>query len=232
MKYLLLALSLFTTPALAQEAAPSQAYVSVTGEAVEKIAPDLAVLSVTAQGDDKTLAGAKDIANKKLKTVLDVAKKFGIEGEHLKATLVQVSPRYRYVQQSGKQVLEAYTASASLELTLSDITRLGALTDALVEAGIEQVSGQFSLKDPQKAREDMLAKAVEDAHRRAEALARAAGAKLGKPLSISDSGGSIQAPVVPSPRMAMAKADMEVSPELPAGLVEVRQQVSVSYGLE
>ncbi len=231
--------ALAASAAHAQTTAPvTQPYISVTGEAMAKIAPDQATLTVTAQGEDKKLATAKEIANKKLQAVLSVAKKFGMEGNALKTSYIQVNPRYHYAQDagqnSGKQVLDGYTASTALELTLADITQLGALIDALTLAGIEHIGGgQMGLKDEQKAREAMLTKAVENAHLRADALAHAAGAKVGKALAISDAGGSIQPPM-PMPRMAsaMAKSDYAASPELPAGLIEIRQQVSVTYALE
>ncbi|MBY0408342.1 MAG: SIMPL domain-containing protein, partial [Rickettsiales bacterium] len=69
---------------------------------------------------------------------------------------------------------------------------------------------------------------------RAEALAQAAGGKLGPVLSI-DTGGGMNMPHPPMPMMAMARAGMEadasVAPSLP-GAITMQEQVHVVFTLE
>ena len=70
---------------------------------------------------------------------------------------------------------------------------------------------------------------------KAQALAKAAGAKLGHALTISTEG--VQTPMPPMPmmmkaeRMSMAASDMSVAPSLP-GMVKLHESVHVVFALE
>ena len=72
--------------------------------------------------------------------------------------------------------------------------------------------------------------AVEDARLNAEALARAAGAKLGAVRTLSASGSG---PPVPMQRMAMAVADAKMAPEATyqAGDMKFSANVNAEYDL-
>jgi uncharacterized protein YggE len=77
---------------------------------------------------------------------------------------------------------------------------------------------------------------MQNAKAKAEALAVAAGVKLGKPFSIQASGGYMPPPMpmMRGAMMAMADGGMEkssVAPSLP-GMVEIRETVNVVFVLE
>jgi len=111
------------------------------------------------------------------------------------------------------------------------------LLSKVIDAGIDQVGGvEFTLSNPEEFSNKLRAKAVDNARERAELLAKAAGVKLGKPISISEES---SAPIMP-PRPMMMKSmrmeaagvgDASAAPSLP-GMVSMRESVSITYEIE
>ena len=124
---------------------------------------------------------------------------------------------------------DMYQVSTNFDVVLDDVNKAGEVIRAAVEAGANQGWGMnFELKDPQIHEDAAREKAVAEARRRAELMAKAAGVKVGQVLSISDvssgGGGSM-------PKYAMAdmrSANMTVAP----GETEVTSTVQVVFAIE
>ena len=210
-------------------------HVEVTGEASQKLVPDQATLQVTVQAEDKVLTKAKDANDAKLKKVLAVAKDAGLTDKQLQLSYSNIAPQYDYNQNSSKPIFRSYVVSHTITLTLKQPEKASVLIDALTREGIDQMGGlNFGLSDEKKARDALLEEALANAKAKAERMAAALGAKLGKPLSIAEVGGNSPQPVRPMmARMAMAGGmAKEASPELPSGEVEINEQVQVIFALE
>lgn len=206
--------------------------ITLTGEASEQVAPDQAVLSGQIVTKDKQLAVAKQENDKMAQRVLDITKKFDIPKEKVAASNVYISPEYRYDQKTSRQELVGYMVSRSLTITMDKLDIHEQVLSALVEGGIDQVNGvSFGISKPEDRQNALRVKAVQNAHDRAALLAGAAGAKLGKVLSIA-LGGSYDGPVRPvMMKAAMADAGGSVAPSLP-GMNTLQETVTVSYELE
>ncbi len=230
-------LVLIPTLAHAQSLPAQPSSITVSGEASAKLAPDAVTLPVTVYTENKELNAAKTENDRKLAAVLSLAKELGIPKEKLQTQMTQLSPLYDYAPDTGKQTLHGYQASATIAMTLEDLSKLTPLMDKLAQAGIDRIgSAQFGLKDEKKARDALLVKAMQDARSKADVLAGAAGVKAGKPITIQEHGGGIGLPRPPVPMMAraeMASLKMDAAaPDLPGGEMEIRQTVSVSFALE
>ena len=233
----LLAVFLLVSPAFAQMMPPPPPrMVSVSGEAKEQLAPDQAILNASLVSKFPTLIEAKKHNDGLMEKLVNIAKEYKIPQQKINASNVYISPEYRYDNPTGKQQFVGYVVNRSVAITMDDITVHERVLSALIDAKIDQVGGvQFTLKDPEAVGQRLREKAVANAKARAEALTRAAGVKLGPAMTISDSGNSMPYPQ-PMPMMAMARgAEMadsaSVAPSLP-GLIEVRQNVQVTFGLE
>ena len=122
------------------------------------------------------------------------------------------------------QVLQGYTADNSISATVT-YAAAGTTIDAAVEAGANQVYGPAPLTDDTDALyKKALADAVANARGHAEALAAAAGAKVGPVTAIAEDG---SAPVPIYQKMAAA-AD---SPPVIAGPQETTASVVVTFAL-
>ena len=121
-------------------------------------------------------------------------------------------------------------ARNSVAVTLRDIERSSAVLDAASRAGANEVYGPSLTRSNREAYE---AKALEsafgNARKRAEALADAAGVRLGRVTSIVEgfSGG-------PQPMMDMqrAKAETAVGAPIEAGSEEIQASVTVTFAIE
>jgi uncharacterized protein YggE len=154
-----------------------------------------------------------------------------IDPRHVNATRIQVQPEYRWNGDDRQRVLLGYMVSRQIEVELHDLDKLGGLMERAVDAGVNQVGDpQLDSSRRKELEREAMAKAVEDARLNADALARAAGAKLGAVRSLSGSG---NAPPVPMYRATMAMADAKGAPEATyqAGDMKFSANVNAEYDL-
>lgn len=236
MKYnaLLLTLPFVCLAAPAMAAPDPVRIVSVTGTAREEVAPNQAILSGQLVSKSKELEAAKKANDELVERVVVIAKQFEIPREKISAANVYISPEYVYNKKTGRQDMVGYIITRNLTITIDKIGIHEQVLSALVENGIDQVNGvNFQVSNPEARADTLRARAVQDAKNRAEILAKAAGAKLGRVYSIATDGASMVPP--PMPRMMMAnaaaKAESSVAPSLP-GMTTMQETVSVSFELE
>jgi len=163
--------------------------------------------------------------------VLALARELKIDPKQVNATRVQVQPEYRWNESDRERVLLGYMVSRQVEVELRDLDKLGALLERAVDAGVNQVGDPMLDSSRRKDLErEAMTKAVEDARLNAEALARAAGAKLGAVRTLSASGG---APPMPMYRQAMLTADAKMAPEATyqTGDMKFSANVNAEYDL-
>lgn len=85
-----------------------------------------------------------------------------------------------------------YRVSNTVQVTIRELNKLGAILGATTGAGANNVWGiQFDIEDPSKLEADARQKAMTQARQRAEQLAELAGVKLGRVISVGESGGGI-----------------------------------------
>ena len=134
---------------------------------------------------------------------------------------------------NGKRVSRGYTASNSIEVRVDDLSTLGALMDAAVQAGATGVSAvRFELKDRAAAEREALRLAVADARGRADAAAAGASTRVVGIVRIEESGAS--RPPAPMPVMRMAMAAPAAAPDTPMapGQIEIEASVTLTAALE
>lgn len=227
-----LALTL-ATPAFAQMPPPMPRMVSVSGEADEKFQPDQAILSGALISRDRDLNTAKADNDKMVERIVALIRDFKIPKEKVSASNVYISPEYSY--ENNKQNFRGYVVNRQLTIIVDNIGIHERVLSALIDAKVDQVNGvQFGLSDYEAKAKAVRVKAVKNAREKAESLAQAAGAKIGRVMSISTGGSSHPMPPVAYARAAMMDAVSEkasVAPSLP-GEIAISESVNVSFELE
>lgn len=123
-----------------------------------------------------------------------------------------------------------YRVNNTVEIVIRDVAKTGAILQAAVDAGANNVwNVSFGLDDMRPLEADARAKAVEDARARAEALAKLEGLTLGKVISVSEVIGRGMTPPIP---MFSAEAKFGGGPSLAVGEASVGMSVEVVFGLE
>jgi uncharacterized protein YggE len=178
-----------------------------------------------------TTAAEALAANARVMTAaMAVLRRAGVAERDIQTRGLSLQPQYRYDSDRAPS-LTGYQASNSVNVRLREIGRAGAVIDALVAAGANQISGpSFGLAEPEAALDEARALAVTRARARAELYAKAAGVRLGRLVSISEA----QAPQPPMPRpmmRAMADVAMAETPVAP-GEVGMRASVTVVFSTE
>jgi uncharacterized protein YggE len=189
---ILAAAAALLSPAAAQEVAKAPGRISIVGEGKAAAVPDTAVFDTGVVVIAETAQAALEQNTKAITALLAALKAAGIEGRDLATAGFTVQPRVAYPQpEPGKQPeqpkLEGYEVRNSVKARVWDLGKLGAILDAAVQHGANQIGGiTFDIQNKDvlldKARQD----AINDAKRKAEKAAQAVGLKLGRVLSLSE----------------------------------------------
>lgn len=204
----LIALSLaslaWTPAAWSHDHTPPPRLVNVTGEGEIKAMPDMAYVTLGVEARKPSLAEARALVTKTVERVLALTRELKIDPKQVDASQLQVQPEYRWNEKDSQRVLLGYAVSRQIEVEVRDLEKLGALLERAVSAGVNVVGGARLDSSKRKQLErDALAQAVEDARQDAEALARAAGVRLGGVYSLS---ASVAVPMLQAKYMERAMA--------------------------
>src|SRR5215470_10100675 len=197
--------------------------VTVTGEATVAIAPDAAVIRIGVTSQDKTAREASDANAKQMTAVLAAIKDTGIAERDIQTSRLSLQPQYD-PNKGGNARLTGFQANNQVTVRIRDIDKLATVLDRAIASGANEMSGiEFVVSEQSKLLDQARGEAIADARRKAELYARAAGAKLGQVVSISEEGTAPQ----PRPMQAMRAGAVPIAP----GEQTLRAIVSVSYEL-
>ena len=206
--------------------------ISVYGSGSAFGAPDVAMLQMGVSVLKPSVKQAREQAASAMQDVLDSMKDNGIDEKDIQTTYFSVQAEYNYVD--DRQELRGFRVTNIVTAKLRDIDKTGDVLDDAIKAGgdlVEVQSVNFTIDDPDELRQEARREAVEDARQKAEALAELAGVKMGKPLSIFESGG-------PVPVSYRGAAEMEALPAaepptpIEVGELEVSIDVQIVYAIE
>jgi hypothetical protein len=214
--------------------------IRVTGTGKISAAPDIAELNVGVVSHASTARQALAANSEAMTALLETIKQHGVAAKDMQTTQFQVMPEYsqpRPGAPAGGDNAEfvprvvGYRVVTSVQVTARDISRLGALLDAVVQAGANQMYGiSFRIDHPEKLLDEARKRAMADAKRKADLLAGEAGVVVGWPRRIEESSGT-----VPQPRMMYQPgARMAAAAPVPiaAGEQELSVTVHVAYDLK
>lgn len=167
--------------------------VTVVGQAKTKEKNQVATFTagVTAVNDNKETAINE--VNKKIDTIIQSVKDFGIKPEDIKTqnlSIYQGEETY-YEEGVAKSRPGQWRVNNSIDVTLRDADRASALADLLSKSGATNVYGpSFSLENIQDIETSLLEDAIKNARKKAEIIAGSSGRKLGKIISVTEGTGA------------------------------------------
>lgn len=189
--------------------APAAGLITVTGEGAVAGVPDLAVLSLGVTTNDASAAAAMAANTAALTAVLARLTAAGVEPRDLQTSNLSLNPNWTGYDAGAQPTIAGYTATNQLTVRIRDIASLGTVLDAAIADGANTLNGlSFGLSDPKPATDKARNAAVADARARAELLVTAAGATLGRIVSISEGGTNVQ----PGPMFKSAQMDAAAVP--------------------
>jgi uncharacterized protein YggE len=205
------------------QAQAAERLVTVTGEGTVGVAPDIAMIRIGVSSQDKTAREAGEINARQMTAVLTAIKDSGIADRDIQTSRLSLQPQYD-PNKGGTARLTGFQATNQVTVRIRDIDKLPTVLDRAIAAGANEMSGiEFVVSEQSKLLDQARDDAIADARRKAELYAKAAGAKLGRVVSITEEGTSPP----PRPMQAMRAGAVPVAP----GEQTLRAAVTVSYEL-
>jgi uncharacterized protein YggE len=226
-------LLLFPAGLSAQQQPEQFRTLTVSAQGTVERAPDQAVLMLAVESEASNARDAARTNAGKMDRVLSALRRAGISEDRIRTVGYDLQPVY-VRQDQGEQPprIAGYRALNRLQVTIDVLDRVGSALDAAIEAGANRAENlYFQLKDQSEARLEALRLATAKARREAEAVARAAGERLGVVQAIhTDSYAPPPRPVEVYAR-AVAMDAMKVETPVEAGNLSVTASVTIIYRL-
>lgn len=255
----LAAASLAAIPAFAQpvqtgtEISAGNTLLTVTAEGKTFREPDLAVFSAGVTTQATTAAEALADNSRAMQRVIAALKNAGIAERDIQTSNLSINPVYADPNRDAVMASRAtgapymppppemqlptiigYQANNTVSVRQRKLGDYGEIIDALASAGANQVNGpNFQLDEPEPALDEARRDAMTNARERAQLYADAAGLRIVRIVSISESGGYWG----PQPVSAFARESMAGAPPPPPpapvqpGEMQMNASVTVQYEL-
>ncbi|MDD1748808.1 MAG: SIMPL domain-containing protein [Methanothrix sp.] len=196
----------------------------VQGEGKASAAPDRATVVLGVQTRDASAAIAAAENARLMNETIAALLAAGIAESEIQTSgySLGTEPQDEPVMAEETQKTQEFLASNTVTVNMNNTADVGRVLDAAVAAGsnsIQEVS--FDLLDPQPQKDLALTLAIEDARRKAEIAARAAGVKLGRVLEISEGYGYVA--------QASRGAMFDVATPVQPGKMEITASVTMTY---
>lgn len=208
---------------------------TASGEGKVITVPDVAetTFSVLTQGG-KDVVKLQQENSRNTNKAVDFLKSKEIDVKDIETSGYNISPRYQYFDcKDGicpPSEIIGYTISNSITVKIRNFDIIGDVLTGVVANGANTVSGvSFTIDDPESFKKEARNEAIKEAREKAVAIARAGGFKIGKIISISESGPYM--PYYSTKAMGLASAGMEAAdaPMIEPGSQELKVNVTITF---
>ena len=218
---------------------PATDTITVQGDGKATLPPDVARISFTVENTKSTVSEAQDVTTEQANSAIDFVKEQGIAEKDIKTLSYNISPQYSYPnpcvlgmacpEYSRTPKITGYQVSETIQVTMRDLTKIGALLGGLGELEVQNVSGpEFALDDSTAGYDAARADAISKAKKQANLLEKQLGVHLGKIVNFSESSG-YSYPRAYDMGMGVSSAKTESTPSVPIGENTYSASVSITY---
>lgn len=228
-------------PAAAQQTpvvAAGNTLLTINAEGRTSRQPDIAMFNAGVSSSGKTAGEAMSANSADMAKVIAALRRAGIAERDIQTSNLNLNPVYADMsRQPAADPLEqqvpriiGYQANNSVTVKHRDLKNFGKVIDTLIAAGANQVNGpNFMIDQQDAALDDARVAAVRKARERADLYARAAGMKVVRLVSISESGG--YSPPMPMYRIVATAQSADAAAPIAPGEVALQMNVTVQYEL-
>lgn len=205
--------------------------ITVNGSGEARGVPDIAMVNIGIEAQGATVAEARSKGAEAATRLIASLKANGLQDRDIRTTNVSIQARYEYPENREPRIV-GYTAMNMLVVTIRSLDNAGKVIDDGVAAGGDSARLQgiaFGFDNPEALLSEARTKAIENARKRAEDYAKAAGVKVGQVEVISEF--SAASPYPDAPATGRAFADEFQTPIQP-GETTTTVTVTVRYAIE
>jgi len=209
--------------------------VTVTGEAEVRAVPDEVVFDVTVRSINRDLKIAKAQTDERLRTLVELARRYKVAPEDMQTDYIGLEPRYRGGNET--RTFLGYSVRKDLVFTLRDMTQAENLLSEVMTSGITSINSiNFRTSQLRKYRDQARSLAIRAAREKAVALTAEIGQKIGKAYSIEEEaparGPASQNSFMTNASTVSGGDSAETEGTLQPGQIVVNARVTVRFILE
>jgi len=200
----------------------------VTGEGKVLIEPDIAKVTLGSSEMAADVTNSFKAANGVITKVKSALESLGIEKKDIQTSRYTIYPEYSY--EANEPIIRGYRTEHILNITVRDITKINDVITASVDVGANRIENiNFTVEDLSAAYDKARGLALDDAKKKAQALALSFRANVGQVISVEE----IIDETFPSSKIMPEGGGMGAGgPDISAGQLEIRLRVNVNYGLK
>ena len=235
-RYMLAAVFLFMMPGhlWAQQTSQARPLITVTGSSEVQAVPDLVELQIGLETRGKDLRAAFSEQEARVKQILDLIRRSGIENRDVQTGHVEIRPVYD--EERGGRNLSHYEVRKSIGITLREPAKYDELLATLLQSGANRVFGiTFRSTRQRQYRDQAREMAVAAAREKAASIAQKLGQQIGRVFTIEEE---------EPPRFVYGNPLANIATEAPAeqseamesslalGQITFRARIKVSFELK
>lgn len=219
-----------TPVAEAQGAAAATQTITVLGSDQQQVTPDQAQVTLGVQTTASTATAAQSQNSQASQALLTAIEGTGVPAADIRTSWYNLGANYTSGSSGHAPQISGFQATQDLTVTVPQISQVGAVVDAAVAAGANQIQGvSYSVADPGAVELQGYDAAIKNARAQADAIAQALGVQISgveaADATYSSSGG-------PRPlELAGAVAAPAVRTPLEPGQQTITTQVRVVYSI-
>ncbi len=205
--------------------------VLVMGVSIVQAQPDTAILLISVVTQSKSALDAQQQNAARSDAVLRAVKTAAGAGAEVKTSGYTLTPQ-RVYRENQPPTITGYEARNSVTVTMSDLTRVGAVIDAATLAGANNIdSVSFTLRKDRPARDQALTEATREAMSKAQVVAQSLGGRVVRVLEVREEGTTPRPIYTETSEVSARVAQAQATP-IEVGTLEVRSQVQLVAEVE
>ena len=205
--------------------------VLVSGDSIIQAQPDTAILTISVVTQARAALDAQQQNANKSDAVVRALKSAVGAGAEIKTSGYSLQPQ-RVYKENQPPTITGYEARNSVTVTLSDLTKVGAVIDAASQAGANDVAGiSFTLRKDRTARDEALAEATREALSKAQVIARALGGRVVRIIEVQEEGFERPRPIAYDSLQTM-RAQAAAPTPIEVGTLDITSRVQLIAEVE
>ena len=211
--------------------------IRVKGKGKISVKPDTIKITIKAEGLRWNYDETVEQSTKDTRILRDALEKAGLDPKNLKTTYFSIDSKYESYRDKNDDYKEKFVGYEYEHRTYiefeNDNKILGKVLYELARCDVKvKFDINYTVKDKEKVKNDLLEKAVEDSTTKAKVLAKASGVKLKEILSIDYSWGEIEIYSETMNDLMLCEAASRYDIDIEADDIDVRDTVTITWIIE
>lgn len=217
------------SPSTAPVAPENERSMTVSGTGRVTVVPDIASINIGVRSEAEDVTDALDSNTGQANAISQALQDLGVAEDDIQTSNFNVYPSDRYDPMTGQVEGRYFVVENTVNVTVRDLSSLGEVLTAVVEAGANNIYGiNFDVEDRDAAIAEARQLAIQDAKAKAQAIAEESGVELGEILNISVYSGSTPTIYYDAKGGAYSEAAVPIS----AGTLSITMEASLKYSIQ